>query len=201
MPTIAIDAMGGDFAPGEVVRAAARVSVDSEIRCVLVGDEPGLERALARCPHRREHLSIVHAGSAIAMGEEPRAAIREKLDCSLLVAAGLVASGGADAMVSAGNTGACVLACARTFRTIPGVRKTALASVFPRKIDEPGQDPLGLLLDVGAKAHGRSNAKAIANAIKVAAKAVRDDVPGEIGARVAAVSAVADRPGPPGGAA
>ncbi|MGH7822066.1 MAG: phosphate acyltransferase, partial [Candidatus Binatia bacterium] len=68
----------------------------------------------------------------------------------LLVGARLVGEGRADALVSAGNTGACVLACARTFRTIKGVRKTALASVFPRKVEYEGQDPLGLLLDVGA---------------------------------------------------
>jgi glycerol-3-phosphate acyltransferase PlsX len=53
-------------------------------------------------------------------------------------------------MVSAGNTGACVLACAKHFKMLRGIRRTALASVFPRKIDDPGQDPLALLLDVGA---------------------------------------------------
>jgi len=150
MPTIAIDAMGGDFAPAEIVKGAAEVSIESDIACVLVGDEPRIRALLAERPHHRERLSVVHAGSAVAMDEEPKQAIRDKTDCSLVVGAELVAAGRADALVSAGNTGACVLACKNAFRTIPEVRKTALASVFPRKVRYPGQDPLGLLLDVGA---------------------------------------------------
>lgn len=150
MPTIAVDAMGGDQAPREIVKGVAQVSVESDIQCVLVGDERRVQEILETTSYRPERLSIVHAASSIAMDEDPREAIRNKRDCSLLVGAQLVAEGRADALVSAGNTGACVLACARSFRMIKGIKKTGLASVFPRKIEFAGQDPLGLLLDVGA---------------------------------------------------
>lgn len=150
MPTIAVDAMGGDHAPEEIVKGVAQVSVESDIQCVLVGDENRVQRLLDNTSYRPEKVSIVHAGSAIAMDEDPREAIRAKRDCSLLVGAQVVADGRADALVSAGNTGASVLACARTFRMIKGIKKTGLASVFPRKVEYEGQDPLGLLLDVGA---------------------------------------------------
>ena len=150
MPTIAVDAMGGDHAPEEVVKGVAQVSVESDIQCILVGDERRVQRVLESTSYRPEQLSIVHAGSNVAMDEDPREAIRNKRDCSLLVGARLVAEGKADALVSAGNTGACVLACARTFRMIKGIKKTGLASDYPRKVEYSGQDPLGLLLDVGA---------------------------------------------------
>ncbi|MEA2627410.1 MAG: phosphate acyltransferase [Candidatus Binatota bacterium] len=150
MPTIAIDAMGGDHAPEEIVRGVAQVSRESDIQCILVGNEAVIQRHLEETSYRPEKLSIVHAPTAIGMAEDPREAIRAKKDCSLLVGTALVAAGRADAMVSAGNTGACVLACAKTFRVIRGIRKTALASVYPRKVEYPGQDPLALLLDVGA---------------------------------------------------
>jgi phosphate acyltransferase len=150
MPTIAVDAMGGDFAPDEIVRGVARVSLESDISCLLVGDERAIMRILGREAHRAERISVVSAASAIGMDEEPKHAIRAKRDCSLVVGAELVAGGRADALVSAGNTGACILACAEHFRRIDGIRKTALAAVFPRKILDDAQDPLGLLLDVGA---------------------------------------------------
>jgi glycerol-3-phosphate acyltransferase PlsX len=150
MPTIAVDAMGGDHAPEEIVKGIARVSIESDIQCILVGDESRIQSLLDGYVYRPERISIVHAPSAIGMAEDPKEAIRTKRDSSLVVGTTLVAGGRADAVVSAGNTGACVLACARSFRTIKGVRKTALASVFPRKTEYAGQDPLGLLLDVGA---------------------------------------------------
>jgi glycerol-3-phosphate acyltransferase PlsX len=150
MPTIAVDAMGGDYAPEEIVKGVAQVSRDTDILCILVGEEQRVQAELDRHSYRPENLSIVHASSAIGMAEDPKEAIRTKRDSSLVVGAGLVAEGRADALVSAGNTGACVLACAKAFRTIRGVRKTALASVYPRKTEYDGQDPLGLLLDVGA---------------------------------------------------
>ncbi len=79
-----------------------------------------------------------------------KSAVRAKRDASMLVAARLVAAGDADALVTAGNTGAAVLACAQHFTLIPGVRKAALASVYPRQTEYPEQDALALLLDVGA---------------------------------------------------
>ena len=150
MPTIAVDAMGGDHAPEEIVRGVAQVSRESDIQCLLVGDEARVQAILEGMAYRPERLTIVHAGNAIGMEDDAKEAIRTKRDSSLLVGAALVASGRADAMVSAGNTGACVLACAKTFKMLRGIRRTALASVFPRRTEDSAQDPLGLLLDVGA---------------------------------------------------
>ena len=150
MPTIAIDAMGGDFAPDEVVKGIAQLSLETDIQSVLVGDEARIQRVLDECAYNPEHISIHHARDSIGMADEPKAAVRAKRDASILVAARLVAAGEADALVTAGNTGAAVLAGAQHFTVIPGVRKAALASVYPRQVEYPGQDVLALLLDVGA---------------------------------------------------
>jgi len=150
MRAIAIDAMGGDLAPDEVVKGVAGASLQTNIQCVLVGDERRIQEILDRTEYNPEHIDIHPAAEVIGMGEDPKEAVRQKRDASIMVAARLVADGGADALVSAGNTGAAVLACARHFQVIPGIRKTALASVYPRQTEYPGQDHLALLLDVGA---------------------------------------------------
>ena len=150
MPTIAIDAMGGDHAPDEIVKGVAQVSLDTDIQCLLVGDERQVQMVLERTTYNPEHIAISPAEEAIGMAEEPKEAVRSKRDASILVATRAVAEGHADALVTAGNTGAAVLACARHFRTIKGIRKTALASVYPRQTEYPGQDQLALVLDVGA---------------------------------------------------
>lgn len=150
MPTIAVDAMGGDFAPDEVVKGVAQVSVETEIQSVLVGDESQIQAILDGVSYNPELISVHHTPEFVVMADEPKAALRMKRGASILVAARLVADGQADALVTAGNTGAAVLACAQHFKTIRGVRKAALASVYPRQTEYPGQDQLALLLDVGA---------------------------------------------------
>jgi glycerol-3-phosphate acyltransferase PlsX len=150
MPVIAVDAMGGDLAPDEIVKGVARASLNTAIECVLVGDEQRIQPVLESVSYNPEHIRIRHAADVIGMSEAPKEALRTKRDASIVVGAKLVADGHAQALVSAGNTGACILACARHFRALKGVRKTALASVFPRQTEYPGQDQLALLLDVGA---------------------------------------------------
>ncbi len=150
MPRIAVDAMGGDFAPDEVVRGVAQASLESDIQMVLVGASDRIQALLDAGPYNPELISVRHCSAAIGMAEDPHEALRGKKDASVVVAARMVAAGEADAMVTAGNTGAAVLAAARNFKLIRGVRKAALASVFPRQTEYPGQDMLGLLLDVGA---------------------------------------------------
>lgn len=150
MPVIAVDAMGGDFAPDEVVKGVARASLGTTIECLLVGDERRIQAVLDSVSYNPEHISIHHTSEAIDMHEPPKDALKTKRDASIVVGAQLVAAGRADALVSAGNTGACILACARQFATLKGIRKTALASVYPRQTEYPGQDQLALLLDVGA---------------------------------------------------
>ena len=152
MLTIAVDAMGGDNAPLETVRGAALASLEARhLQIVLVGDQRRIEPILEETRHDAERLSVLHAGSFVTMDDKPSEALTQKPDCSILVAAKLVAEGGADALVSAGNTGAGVLAAARTWKRVPGVRRAALAAVYPteqRHGDK--QDPFSLLLDVGA---------------------------------------------------
>ncbi len=150
MPVIAVDAMGGDFAPEEVVKGVAEASLATAIECVLVGDEVRIQAVLDSVSYDPAHIRIHHAEDAVGMQESPKEALRSKRDASIRVAAWLVANGQADALVSAGNTGACLLACAREFRAVKGVKKPALASVVPRHTDQPGRDDLTLLLDVGA---------------------------------------------------
>ena len=149
MPTIAVDALGGDHAPDAVVKGVAQVSLTTDIECLLVGDERRIQAVLEGVSYNPEHIAILHCRDAIGMAEEPREAIKRR-DASLLVGVRAVAEGRADAMVSAGNTGAAILACAKHFKLLRGIRRAALASVYPRQRERPGQDRLALLLDVGA---------------------------------------------------
>ena len=153
MPSIALDAMGGDHAPDAIVRGAAMVSTTTEIETLLVGDVERVQSVLDQVPYNPEQLAIVPATDVIGMGDDPREAIRTKKDASLLVALRAVVDGRADAVVSAGNTGACILGAAQSFTLLPGIRRAALASVYPRQTEHERQDRMALLLDVGATIH------------------------------------------------
>src|SRR5262249_28581970 len=153
MPVIAVDAMGGDHAPDEIVRGIADVSLNTDIDCLLVGDEARVQAILDQGPYNPERIAVLHAREIIAMDEDAHDAVRVHKDSSLLVALRAVAAGRADAIVSAGNTGACVLGAAKHFRLLPGIRRAGLACVHPRMTEYAGQDPLALLLDVGATVH------------------------------------------------
>jgi glycerol-3-phosphate acyltransferase PlsX len=150
--TIAFDVMGSDFGPTEVVRGAAQLSLEApHIHALLVGDRQIIDRALAETKHDGERISVHHAPTWVAMEEKPAEALAAKPGASILTAAKLVADGEAQALVSAGNTGAGVLACARTFKLIPGVRRSALAAVYPtQRSHGDKKDPFSLILDVGA---------------------------------------------------
>src|SRR5262245_50628453 len=152
MNRIVVDAMGGDSAPDAIVRGAAEASLalrDAEI--ILVGDAARIGKILPQVRHDGGRVRVHHASQTIHMDEKPSEAIAAKPDSSIVVAAGLVASGEGETLVSAGNTGACVLACARTWRLLPGVRRAALAAVYPTELRRGDKnDPFSLLLDVGA---------------------------------------------------
>jgi glycerol-3-phosphate acyltransferase PlsX len=149
---IAVDAMGGDRAPDEIVRGAAAASMSiADAELILVGDGARLSRLLGDTRHEAERVRVHHAPDVVAMYEKPAEALAAKPDSSILVATKLVARGEADALVSAGNTGAGVLACARHFRLIPGVKRAALAAVYPTEMRRGEKDdPFSLILDVGA---------------------------------------------------
>jgi len=152
MQRIVVDAMGGDHAPEEVVKGAAEASIalpGAEI--VLVGDAAELGRWLVRVRHDGARVRVHHAPHLIEMDEKPAEALAAKPDASIAIAADLVAAGEGDALVSAGNTGAAVLACARRWKLLPGVHRAALASVYPTELRRGEKDdPFSLILDVGA---------------------------------------------------
>src|SRR2546427_8401032 len=132
--------MGGDHAPDEVVTGVAQVSLATDIDCLLVGDERRIQSVLEGVSYNPEHIAILHAADAIGVAEEPREAIKRR-DASLVVGVRAVAEGRAHAFVSAGHTSACVLACARPFRLLRGVRRAALARAYPRQPEQAGHGP------------------------------------------------------------
>lgn len=149
---IVVDAMGGDNAPGEIIKGAAEASLKARnIELILVGDANLIGRLLPRMRHDGGRIRVHHAASVIHMDEKPSEALASKPDASIVVAADLVARGEGDALVSAGNTGASVLACARRWKLIEGVRRSALAAVYPTELRRGEKDdPFSLILDVGA---------------------------------------------------
>lgn len=151
MVRVALDAMGSDLGPPATVAGAAAVSLgDQAPEILLVGDEPTLAAELAQHSHEPSRIRLVHASDVCGMDDKPKDALDRKPDASVLVAARLVASGDADVLVSAGNTGGVTLACARTFQRLPGVGRAALGAVFPteRRRGEK-DDPFSLILDAG----------------------------------------------------
>ena len=145
-PVVAVDAMGGDRAPAEVV-AGALLAAEAGISVLLVGQEPvvaplleGLEsRALAA------HVELLHAGEVVAMDDDPAKSVRRKKDSSLVRCAEAVRDGRADAMVSAGNTGATMASALLRMGRIRGIARPAIVTPIPGPLPTPT-----LLLDVGA---------------------------------------------------
>lgn len=150
---VALDAMGGDHGAAVTVAGVARLSLEERpVRVFLVGDEAVLSEELSRHRYDPTWIQVVHApGAPVRMDENPKVVLKERPDCSLNVACGLVRDGHADALVSAGSTGATILAASAHFSRLPGVRRAALASVYPTEQKHgPRNDPFALMLDVGA---------------------------------------------------
>lgn len=144
---IAVDAMGGDKGPREVVDGAIQAARTLGIHSILVGDEPTISAALAGLGASNEAaLTIRHASQVITMEDTPSLAIRGKADASMRVACELVSSGCAGAVVSCGNTGALMASGLFVFGTLVGVARPAIASLIPTG----GGGPPTVLLDSGA---------------------------------------------------
>jgi len=139
---VAVDAMGGDHGPVEVVPGAlSHALAHPEDRVLLVGDETIVRTIAGPLP---DNVTIVHASQVIGMDEHPALAMREKKDATILVAMDLVKRGEADAVVTAGHTGAGMAAAVLRLGRLPGVDRPALAV---QMITESG--PM-VLLDIGA---------------------------------------------------
>lgn len=140
---IALDAMGGDHAPAEIVKGAiAYRRTGGAARVLLVGRTNDVQASLGDAC---DGVEIVEAPDVVAMGEHPAAALRRRAGTSIGVATQLVHDGRADAVVSAGNTGACMASGVITLGRLAGVDRPALAPVFPTQSGR-----LTCLLDMGA---------------------------------------------------
>ena len=147
---IAVDAMGGDYAPEEVVLGAIEAVKSYSLDVVLVGDTNKIEEVLNRYGAKdNSHLSIVHASQVIDMGEHPAQAIRKKKDASIVVATQLVKDGACDAVVAPGSTGAAVTAALLGLGRIKGIERPCIATPIPSK------KGITVLLDSGANANSK----------------------------------------------
>src|SRR6185369_50103 len=145
---IAIDAMGGDAGPSVIVDGALVAARHQQVGLLLAGDAAAIEAELARHPvaslFRRLDIVVVDAPERVEMAEGPAQALRRKPRASIKVAADAVRDGRADALFSAGHTGASVMAAHAAFGLLPGVDRPALATIIPTR-----KTP-AVLLDAGA---------------------------------------------------
>lgn len=142
---IALDAMGGDHAPGPIVAGAVQaVAAHPDMRVILVGDRAQIEACLAKENASTDHLEIFHCTQVITMEETPVVALRKKPDNSISRCWQLLAERKVEAIVSAGNTGAMVAGGLRLRRFLKNVRRPGIAAVMPT-LRGPS-----VLLDVGA---------------------------------------------------
>ncbi len=137
---IAVDGMGGDHAPDEIVRGVALAETDAEI--LLVGPEEQMRRLLP--PRPRAKVTIVPASGVVAMDDPPARVLRNGQDTSMAVAVDLVKRGEAQAVVSAGNSGAFVALARARLQRISGIERPAIATPLPTHSGER------ILLDAGA---------------------------------------------------
>ena len=137
--------MGGDHAPRAEVEGAMLAARELGVRVTLVGIEATVRHELARHRHRTLPIDVVNATEVVTMRDSPSQAFRRKKDSSLHVAARLVREGRADALVSAGNTGAVMTVARFVLGTLPSVDRPALAAAFPNM-----KERVSVILDVGA---------------------------------------------------
>ncbi len=130
---IAIDAMGGDYAPDEVIAGAldAIELLDETDELILVGPQQIIESRLSSLTYRKGAVSVVDAPDVIGMDEAPIEGLRRKPKSSIAVIAKLAKRDQVDAVISAGNTGVCVAAFQMRMRNLPGVNRPGIAVVFP----------------------------------------------------------------------
>lgn len=147
---IALDAMGGDYAPEQTVKGAVEaVNSSDEIRVILVGKQDMIAKELEKYEYAKEDIEVVHASEIIDMGDVPTVAIKDKKDSSLVVAMRLVREGKADALVSAGSTGAVLVGGQLVIGRLKGIKRPPLAPFIPTT------KGFSLLIDCGANVDAR----------------------------------------------
>ena len=147
---VAVDAMGGDHAPAEIVKGSIEaVQASSKLKVYLVGRKDAIEAELSKYSYPAEQVEIVHAEEVIEMAEPPVMAIRRKKDSSIVVAMNMVKRGECDAYVSAGSTGANLVGGQVIVGRIRGVERPPLAPLIPTATGT------SLLIDCGANVDAR----------------------------------------------
>ncbi|MDQ2719543.1 MAG: phosphate acyltransferase PlsX [Bacteroidota bacterium] len=146
---IALDMMGGDFAPLETVKGVQLFLSESisDIHLTLIGDEEKLTPLLDECDIDPNKITLVHASQVIEMHEHPTKALKEKQQSSISIGFHLLATSKADAFISAGNTGAMLVGALYSIKSIEGISRPAIGAYIPRENGE-----LSLLIDVGLNA-------------------------------------------------
>lgn len=149
MAVIALDMMGGDYAPEMAAKGLADYFQQSNYpsQLILIGDEPAIKASFTGMNITENRIQIVHTTQVIEMNEHPTKALKEKTDSSIAKGFQLLATGKADAFISAGNTGAMMVGALFSIKTIEGVSRPTIGAYMPR---ENGK--LGLLVDVGLNA-------------------------------------------------
>ena len=128
---IAVDAMGGDYAPQAVIEGTVRAVQELDCTAILVGDREVIEPILEKHPHPEGRVITKHASEVVRMDESPRKALDTKQDTSIRRSFELVKSGEADAVMSAGNSGAAMLAGLYVLGTLPNVDRPCIGSILP----------------------------------------------------------------------
>jgi glycerol-3-phosphate acyltransferase PlsX len=141
---IALDVLGGDYAPGVTIAGAVDAAKAFGHEIILVGPQSTIEEELRKYKTANLLLTIHHASEVVAMDESPVQAVRQKKDSSIVVATQLVAEGKADGFISAGNSGATMAAALLYLKRLPGVARPAITTIFPTIIGKT------IIIDVGA---------------------------------------------------
>ncbi len=142
---IALDAMGGDRAPRVIVEGAIQALREyRDLEVILVGDEKRVKKELSKYRTKGLSLSIIHASQVVEMDELPTTALRQKKDSSIMVSARLMKERKAQAIVSAGNTGAAMVATKVVLGTLEGIGRPTIATLMPHVYG------VSILTDVGA---------------------------------------------------
>jgi glycerol-3-phosphate acyltransferase PlsX len=142
---IAVDAMGGDYAPAEIVAGAIRARAELDAEIILVGEVDAIQQSISS-PEQLQGIEVVASEGSIEMHEEPLSALRKKPAASINVAMDLVKQNKADAVVSAGHSGAAMAAALLRLGRLKGIDRPAIGAVFPTVIANKSV----LILDVGA---------------------------------------------------
>ena len=142
---IAVDAFGGDNAPDEIIKGSIEAANNKKYDIILVGNEEILSAKLKEFGYSGDNIFIKHASEVIDVCEEPVKAVRTKKDSSMVVAINLCKTGEADAVVSAGSTGAYLAGAFRILGRIKGVKRPALTAFIPNV-----QGGFGVITDCGA---------------------------------------------------